>query len=363
LTDGRNIDPQLGTLSGEGSAQFTLDDRPHDKSLSRHVFEGAPVQSAAHDPTYYGWPIVKKSPWSWSIPLYYYVGGTAGGSAVLGASATLLGRGRFPLLTVRSRWIGALGGAVSGALLIYDLGRPSRFLNMLRVFRPTSPMNMGTWILTGFSAAAGFAAVASCGPARLHVLSDIAAVKAGVFGLVLSGYTGVLVSQTAVPVWQRPHRTMPLLFLASAAASASSLMSFFEWNESERRAIAVFGFAGRLADLGCGQIAEQQIGSVPEAARPLREGLSGLLWNAGKAFTAASLALSLAPGSSRRKDRWIGALGTAGALCLRFGIHYAGQRSAENPRATFHQQRAEFHQQRAALGGGAVPAQSVPHYR
>jgi formate-dependent nitrite reductase membrane component NrfD len=259
---------------------------------------------------------------------------------VLGAAATLSGRDQFPSLIVRSRWIATAGGAVSAVLLIYDLGKPSRFLNMLRVFRPTSPMNMGSWILTGFSSAAGVAAMASRGPAPLRALGDVAAVAAGVFGLALSGYTGVLVSNTVVPVWQRPHRTLPLLFLASAMSSASSLLSLFDWNESEQRAIAIFGALGQLADAGFGQLAEQQVGTVPEAAKPLHEGFSGFLWKAGKVLTTASLVLALAPGSSRRKKRWIGGLGTAGALCLRFGIHYAGQRSAENPRATFDQQRA-----------------------
>src|SRR6185312_6208255 len=107
--------------------------------------------AASEDPTYYGRPVIKKPVWSWSIPLYYYVGGTAGGAAVLGAAATMMGRDHFPRLIPRSRWIGAIGGAASAALLIYDSGKPSRFLYMLRVFRPTSPMNMGTWILSGFS--------------------------------------------------------------------------------------------------------------------------------------------------------------------------------------------------------------------
>jgi formate-dependent nitrite reductase membrane component NrfD len=293
------------------------------------------VQGTSEPGTYYGRPVIKKSVWSWSIPLYYYVGGTAGGAAVLGGAATLLGRRRYAGLIVRSRWIGTVGAVVSGALLVHDLGKPSRFLNMLRVFRPTSPMNLGSWVLTGFSSAVGLAAVAP-----FEALADGAGIAAGALGLVLSGYTGVLVSQTVVPVWQRPHRTLPLLFLASAMSGGASMLNFFPANRAERRTIAIFGAIGQLADLASGQVAEQQIATVPEAVRPLQEGFSGFLWKAGKALTAASLVLALAPGSSRTKRGWIGALGTAGALCLRFGIHHAGQRSAENPLATFHQQRA-----------------------
>ena len=337
--DGRNIDEDLGTLSGEGSLQQSRGDRPEQTGITRHISANVAPESAS-DPTYYGRPVIKKSVWSWSIPVYYYVGGTAGGAAVLGAAATLAGRDQFPRLVPCSRWIGVAGGGISAALLIYDLGKPSRFLNMLRVFRPTSPMNMGSWILTGFSSLCGLAAIASRGPAAVRGIGDAAGIGAGIFGLALSGYTGVLVTNTVVPVWQRPHRTMPLLFIASAASSASSLLNFFPWSRSENRAIIVFGALGKLADIGCGQLAEQQIESVPAAVAPLRDGFSGFLWKAGKALSAASLVLSLAPGSSRSKTRWIGALGTAGALSLRLGIHYAGQRSAENPRATFHQQRA-----------------------
>ena len=147
-SDGRNIDPGLGTLSGEGSAQQSGATRPDEKGVSRHVYQGPSAQDSPADPTYYDRPLIKQSVWSWSVPLYYYVGGTAGGSAVLGAAVTLFGRDQFPRLIVRTRWIAALGGLTSGALLVYDLGRPSRFLHMLRVFRPTSPMNVGSWILT-----------------------------------------------------------------------------------------------------------------------------------------------------------------------------------------------------------------------
>jgi formate-dependent nitrite reductase membrane component NrfD len=331
--DGRNIDPHLGVLSGEASGQISSiqEERQILPAAAMPPSEGA---------TYDEHPVIKKSVWSWSVPLYYYVGGTSGGSAVLGGAATLIAPDQFARLIAHTRWIGAVGGVVSGVLLTFDLGRPSRFLNMLRVFRPTSPMNLGSWVLTAFAIAAGSSAVLLRGPAPLRRLGDLAGVKAGVLRLALSGYTGVLVANTVAPVWQRPHRTLPLLFLASAVSGASSLLNFFEWNESEQRAIAVFGATGQLVDVTCDQVVEQQIATVLEAVRPLREGFSGFLWKAGKALTAVSLVLSLALGTSRRKRAWTAAFGTAGALCLRFGIHYAGQRSADNPRATFHQQRA-----------------------
>jgi len=259
----------------------------------------------------------------------------------LGAAATLLNRQGLPNLVSNSRWIGTAGSALSAYFLIHDLGRPERFLHMLRVFRPTSPMSMGTYILSGFSSFTGLAAILQLAPPSFRRLADASAVLGGVFGLGLAGYTGVLVSHTVVPVWRRPHRVMPVLFLASGTASAAALFDFLGVNHREHRAVAIFGAAGKMVELVAATELERQVAETPEAVRPLREGVSGLLWQSGKILTAASLALTLIPRPSRRVRVLTGILGTAGALCVRFGIHYAGQQSALNPRATFHQQRLE----------------------
>jgi len=291
------------------------------------------------DSTYYDRPVIKQSVWSWSVPLYYYVGGAAGASAALGAAATLLNRDELSGLVSRSRFIGASGGALGAALLIYDLGKPLRFLNMLRVFRPTSPMSMGSWILVSFSGCAFLSAVTEFGPKWMRGLGDTVAVIAGVLGLGLAGYTGVLLAHTAVPLWQRSHRLSPPLFLASGITGASSLFEMMGGNRSEFQAVSVFGIVGKAAEIGFANWIEKSVASVPEAARPFREGLSGFVWKAARFFTAASLVLSLIPNGSRGVRKAAGVLGTLGSLCTRFGIHYAGQQSALNPRATFHQQR------------------------
>ncbi len=286
--------------------------------------------------TYYDRPAIKKSPWTWDVPAYYYVGGATGASAALGAAAILLNRERMPNLIRYTRWIGPAGGGVSAFFLIHDLGKPSRFLYMLRVFRPTSPMSVGAYILTLFSSFAGLSWILSW---MRGTTGDFAGIVAGALGLCLAGYTGVLVSNTVVPLWQQPHRLMPVLFLASGAASAASLLDFFDLNPVEQRAIAIFGAVGRLGELAASAALERSVATVPEVVKPLRSGFSGVLWKAAKAFTTASLVLSLWPRPSRKLRTAIGIAGTAGALCVRFGIHYAGQRSAMNPRATFDQQR------------------------
>lgn len=325
-TDGRNIDPRIGNLSGEGSHQ----------DVTRSAI--APFQPPpGTGPSYYDRPVLKKSPWSWTIPAYYYVGGATGASMALGAAAIILDRDELSGLIRKARWIGLTGATISGGLLIHDLGRPSRFLNMLRVFRPTSPMSMGTWILTSFSSAAGLCIISEF--MHNEVLGNTSTVVAGVLGLALSGYTGVLVANTAVPLWQRPHRLLPALFLSSAAASAASLFDVLGNTDREQSAVRAFGTMGRVADLALSELVERHVATVPEAARPFREGFSGFVWKSARFLTAASLVVSLVAGRNRKLNRLSGILGTLGGLCTRFGIHYAGQASAMNPRATFRQQR------------------------
>ena len=305
MTDGRNIDARLGLLLGEG-AQMEV--------------SGAPVATASHS-------VIKKSPWSWDIPAYYYVGGATGGLMTLSAAATLCNRSQTTDLIQRSRWLATAGAVLSAYLLIHDLGRPSRFLYMLRVFRPTSPMSMGSWILVAFSTFTGLSAVTK---------SDLFGVVGGIFGLALSGYTGVLVSNTVVPIWRQPHRLMPLLFLSSGASSAASLLDLFEATPAEHRATELFGIAGKSVELATAALIEREVAPI---SQPLYHGPSGAIWQAGKVLTAASLVLSLIPKPGRTLRITTGVLGTAGAIAMRFGIHYAGQVSADDSSATFHQQR------------------------
>ncbi|MDQ6707280.1 MAG: polysulfide reductase NrfD, partial [Acidobacteriota bacterium] len=223
--DGRNIDSRRGILSGEAAPQDA-----RGNLIQPEAFRSRPSQQTGlttGDATYYDRPVIKKSPWSWDIPAYYFAGGATGASAALGAAALLLNQAGMPNLIRYVRWMGPAGGSLSAFFLIHDLGRPSRFLYMLRVFRPTSPMSVGAYILTLFSSFAGLSWIALFAPRSYRAVGNFAGIAAGVFGLGLAGYTGVLISNTVVPLWQRPHRIMPVLFLASGAASAASLLDFF----------------------------------------------------------------------------------------------------------------------------------------
>ncbi len=337
--DGRNINQEIGTLSGEAADQRPLSTR-RDVALHSQAFPYVPSHQSTTEPGYYGQPMLKTPTWIWSIPSYFYVGGVAGVSAALGAAAQLAAPASMSSLITRSRWVATVGGAISAALLIHDLGRPARFLYMLRVFRVTSPMSMGSWILTTFSTAVGGAAVLPFGPRFSRPLAYPLGLLGGLLGLGLSGYTGVLISQTAVPVWQLSYRTTPVLFLASGTAAAAAFFEFFTLNSRETKAVECFGMAGKITELLAAQILEHDASRVERVGRPLKQGFSGLLWQGAKALTLAGILLSLAPGKSRGKRIASGIVGTAASLALRFGIFYAGKASAQDPQASFAQQHS-----------------------
>src|SRR6184192_2682867 len=114
-------------------------------------------------PGYYGQPVVKPPVWTWEIPIYFFVGGLSGMSAVIASAAVLF---HHVDLARTAMWLGAIGVILSSILLIMDLGRPLLFINMLRVFKHQSAMSMGVWILTGF----GVCVVPGLIAFELHVL-------------------------------------------------------------------------------------------------------------------------------------------------------------------------------------------------
>src|SRR5256714_4998132 len=212
---------------------------------------------------------------------------------------------------------------------------------MLRVYRPPSPMGIGSWLLAGFGALSTTAALFRGRRAgALAAIGDGAALGAGVLGVPLAGYTAVLLSSTAVPLWQGARTSLPPLFMASAVTSAACVLDLCELNAVERRAVRRFGIAGKAAELIFTKAVEREVARPAIVASPLRQGVSGVLWKGAKLLVAASLVLSVVPRASPRLRRASAWLGTCGSLALRFGMLRAGRMSARDPRAAFAQQRA-----------------------
>jgi formate-dependent nitrite reductase membrane component NrfD len=283
--------------------------------------------------TYYDRPVLKEPVWIWTVPLYFFAGGAAGASAVIGAAARASGRPELRGLARLAHRLSAVLELAGAGLLIADLGRPGRFLNMLRVFRPTSPLSVGSWVLAASAPLTAASAVVS-GPA-----GEAAGYAAGALGLPLAAYSSVLLSATAVPVWSESARTLPVAFVGSAAAGAASLLELASLNDAEARVVRRFGFAGRLAELTGSLAIVREASSVDRVGRPYREGLSGALIGAARALTGGSLLVSLAARRSRRASRLAAGLSILGSLALRFGVFRAGWPSARDPRATFELQR------------------------
>lgn len=340
-TDGRDIDQRVGALSGEGAQQKASGAaEKHIKSYAQS-WQKLPDANLA-DPTYYDRPMLNDPVWKWVIPTYYYVGGLTGASLVLAAAAQIGDSRKRVRLIRRAHWIGVIGATISGALLIYDLGVPWRFYNMLRVFRPTSAMNMGAWILSG-SGATGFGALLlRRRNGILGFLGETCGYLAGIFGAGLATYTGVLVSGSAVPIWQASRKMLPLLFGASAMSSAGAFFEIFSENAEERRITNLFGAAGQGTEIVAALVMEKQASIVPRVGRPFKRGLSGLVWRAAQVLTIGAMALAVIPNRIRRRRILVAALGTLGSALMRMSVEKIGTASARDARASFHQQRAGY---------------------
>jgi formate-dependent nitrite reductase membrane component NrfD len=297
------------------------------------------VVPPARPTSYYGRPIIKPPPWEPPlIASYFFFGGLAGASAALGAAAHVAGNAPLE----RRAWATSLAGMGVGApLLIADLGRPLRFLNMLRVFKITSPMSVGSWVLAATGGAVTAAAAAAWVPAVPPAVARAAAVPAGALGTVLATYTGGLLAATSVPAWLEARRELPFVFAGSAMASAGGALLALTPGEHAAPARGLL-LAGAAIELSASRVMEHRLG---ELAQPYRSGRSGRLARAATALTATGATVA-ARVRSRPGAIVAGALTLAGSACGRFAVLEAGLASARDPAATIEPQR----RRRAARG-------------
>jgi hypothetical protein len=302
-----------------------------------------PMVPEAAFTSYYGRPVVKPSPWKADIPIYMTFGGMAAGSSLLAEGADLTGR---PALRRTGRLAALVGLTASMGTLVHDLGRPGRFLNMLRTAKLTSPMSVGTWILSTYGPIAGVAAIAEVVdmlPARrlprLLRLVSAAGRPAGLLAALtappVAAYTAVLLSDTATPSWHEAHRELPFVFVGSAAAAAGGvgMLAAPPAQAGPARRMAI---GGALLELAAERRMESSMGITAE---PLHRDRAGRLMRASRALTVAGALGSVLGGRSRLAAGVSGAALAAGSVCTRFGVFEAGQQSARDPKYTVVPQR------------------------
>jgi formate-dependent nitrite reductase membrane component NrfD len=315
------------------------------------------VHSAEPSPRmgYYGVPVIHGPHWKWLIIAYFYFGGIAGSSAAISGFARFYGGPSYRQVARIGNYVALAALIPCPVFLILDLGRPARFLNMMRAFRPSSPMSMGTWGLTAFS----FFAMLSAG---LQAMIDFAASRGdhpmrrtpfqprplslftAVAGLFVAGYTGVVLAATAVPIWsKRPALLGPLFFSSAmssgAAAIAAAAAAFDPLNEDAEDGLRqVEAFAASVE----GALMLAWTVSLGTTAKPLNSGLMGYVVRHGAVGVGVTLPLVISaaahrlPVRARRVASFVSAALTLfGVFALRYAVVEAGRHSADDPMATF----------------------------
>jgi formate-dependent nitrite reductase membrane component NrfD len=291
--------------------------------------------------SYYGLPVLKAPVWTWEVALYFFVGGIAGVSAVIAFAAQMFGDD--PALIRAALWVAIIGATVCPVLLIADLGRPSRFLNMLRVFKLQSPMSVGAWTLVAFSGCVFVALAGNELILRGYVNPPMIGIMVGIrwageltgalTGLILAAYTGVLISATAIPVWSHSRHAIPPHFLAGAVGGAAGILELIGFLSL---ATQVLGLVAAIAETLLG--VHFELSRLPVNA-PLHRGKSAWTFRIAGAL-AGPVALLLRLTSHSPTGRRAAAICfLVGALLARYAWIWAGVASAKDPEALFQIQR------------------------
>ena len=283
--------------------------------------------------SYYGRPVIKEPTWTPEIPIYFFTGGLAGASAGLSFAARLTGRKKLARAATANAFIGI---AVSPPLLISDLGVPKRFLNMLRVFKVTSPMSVGSWILSVEGAVVTLAAAHEFLGWFPKPVARLAGALGALFGMPLATYTAALVANTSVPIWHEGRVELPFAFAggsAMAAGGAAALLAPSEAGPARRLAIL-----GAITEAVAMELSKKKMGMVAE---PYSSGAAGKLEKATMACAGSGAALLLVAETTgnRRAGRLGSLLALAGSMFGRWMVYKAGFQSAAAPQYTVEPQR------------------------
>ncbi len=305
---------------------------------------------------YYGIPMQKEPQWSWEIPVYFFVGGAAGAAAVIGEAARLTGREDLKLVR-DARTVALIGGLISPALLVGDLGRRLRFIYMLRVFKPQSAMSVGVYIVSGFSTSAFLTKFHEWVLHRFNILpirfmQELTSSLSALFGFGMASYTGVLIGATAIAVWNEHIASLPIHFAMSGTSAATGIL---ELMGNENRALNLIGIGTSIMEIAEGVSNET---SASDVSAPLKHGLSGALTRLG-GLCAGPLPLALRVASlftgkenSRKLRRAAAVSSIAGSFLTRWAWIQAGKASARDYRIPL----------QLAPSQRALPAQSQPDW-
>ena len=296
-------------------------------AANRRARAGTDVPSAQQG------PMMKPAVWTWEIPLYFWLGGIASGSSFVALACDLSGDSRS---AATARKVALAAVAPCPVLLIMDLGRPARFLNMLRIFKPRSPMSLGAWCLFAFGNLSGLAVAADV--LRLRTPARrIGAVNAGL-GAYLGSYTGVLLSATAVPVWARSKNYLGPIFVATATATGASAVRLvlvargMDEDHPTRKALGRIETGAMAVELALSTVLERRLGRVGQA---LGEGAANRLFEIGKYSVRAGIASRLFSGRryGTAASHTASALFLLGGLAFRYAWVHAGRASTHDDEA------------------------------
>ncbi len=295
---------------------------------------GSPLPKASPQTGYYQQPLLKEPQWTPLVPLYFFVGGASGSLGVIGSLADLIGENDH--LARKARHMATAGSAISSVLLIADLGRPSRFLNMLRVFKPQSAMSVGSWVLSGFASFAAASTLADIldtqvdGSPIATFLRSVGRTGCTVLGMPFHNYTGVLIGASVIPAWNNRIRSLPREFGMSGLQSAVGLLELT--GETDSSALNAIGLVAAAFETWEGI---ELLRSPDRELAPTKEGMTGaLIQTAGVLSGPLPMALRLASLFTRKRKRRLrqaaAISGIIGSLCLRYGWVAAGAVSARD---------------------------------
>jgi len=308
-----------------------------------------PVVPDAEFTSYYGQPVLNRPVWKVpDVPGYLFLGGLAGGASLLALGAQSSGRAHLARV-MKTTAAGSAG--LSTVALVHDLGRPERFLNMLRVFKVTSPMSVGSWLLSAFGGLSGVAAGCEW-TGWMPRIGAAATAGSALVGPGLASYTAALLTDTAVPGWHEGHREMPFVFTGSGAAAAGGLgmLACPVAESAPARTFAVLGAASELAATG---VMEKRMGMVAEV---YSTGRAGKYVRAAKALSAVGAVGALLAGRRRVPRAAAGAALLAASVATRWGVFNAGLASVDDPKYTIVPQRERLRRGEAARTDGKNPS-------